>query len=225
MTMRAVLVTGGVRRLGKAIGDSLADTGWRVLRSSSRPDSGADVVCDLSLPGSADELFRKAVAAAGGTLDAVVNNAALYVGADAESVSAVDFEAPRRLTELMASHGGGAVVNIIDESVLRSGADETSPRRARAPYVEAKRRLLDFTIRAAAEYASVGLRVNAVAPGPVLPPEGMHEKACATPLGRPTPQAVADAVRFLLEARFTTGVVIPVAGTAPDFQTKQKGVR
>jgi len=208
--MRTVLVTGGVRRLGKAIADGLAESGWRVIRSSSRPDAASDIVCDLSRPGAADELFAKAVELAGGKLDAVVNNAALYLGADAESVAVVDFEAPRRLTELMAAHGGGAVVNIIDEAILRRG--EQAAHIAGTAYAESKRRLLDYTVQSARMFASAGLRVGAVAPGPVLPPEGMHEKACATPLGRPTPQAVADAVLFLLEAAFTTGLVIPVAG-------------
>ena len=208
--MRTVLVTGGVRRLGKAIADRLAESGWRVIRSSSRRDAQSDIVCDLSRPNAADELFAKASELAGGKLDAVVNNAALYLGADEKSVMAVDFEAPRRLTDLMAAQGGGAVVNIIDEAILRRG--EQPAHIVGTAYAESKRRLLDYTMQAARDFAAAGLRVNAVAPGPVLPPDGMHEKACSTPLGRPTPQAVADAVLFLLEAAFTTGLVIPVAG-------------
>ena len=227
--MRTVLVTGGVRRLGKAIADGLAESGWRVIRSSSRAEAGADVVCDLSCPGAADELFAKACEIAGGCLDALVNNAALYIGADISAIDSVNFASPRRLVELMAEHGGACAVNSVDAAVLPltghvdgncgvvsleadAAAAAIGRSGARAAYVDTKRRLLDFTLCAAREYASVGLRVNAVAPGPVLPPEGLHEKASATPLGRPTPQAVADAVSFLLNASFTTAAVIPVRG-------------
>ena len=58
------------------------------------------------------------------------------------------------------------------------------------------------------------LRVNAVAPGPVFAPAGVREKACETPLGRPTAEDVAMAVEFFLEAKSTTGAIIPVDGGA-----------
>lgn len=55
------------------------------------------------------------------------------------------------------------------------------------------------------------LRVNAVAPGPVLPPDGVHEPSGQMLLdSRPTPQDVADAVSYLLSAKSVTGAVIPV---------------
>ena len=75
----------------------------------------------------------------------------------------------------------------------------------------AKRALYGFTVKAAAMFADT-LRVNAVAPGPVLAPEGVREKAGDTPLGRPTVEAVAEAVAFLLDAESTTGCTIPVDG-------------
>ena len=56
------------------------------------------------------------------------------------------------------------------------------------------------------------LRVNAVAPGPVLAPTGVRERAHETLLGRPRPEDVARAVEFLLDAESTTGAVIPVDG-------------
>jgi len=56
------------------------------------------------------------------------------------------------------------------------------------------------------------LRVNAVAPGPVLAPEGVREAAGETPLGRPAPGDVAEAVAFLLDAAATSGCVVPVDG-------------
>ena len=56
------------------------------------------------------------------------------------------------------------------------------------------------------------LRVHAVAPGPVLAPTDVHEAAGETPLGRPTPEDVAQGVAYLLEARATTGAVLPIDG-------------
>ena len=80
------------------------------------------------------------------------------------------------------------------------------------PYLRTKRELLAAT-RADALRLAGRVRVNAVAPGPVLPPESCHERAGATPLGRhPAPSEVADAVAYLLSAESTTGAVIPVDG-------------
>ena len=119
---------------------------------------------------------------------------------------AVNVDAPRALTELLAAHGGGAVVNIVDCRALGAArADDT-------PYLRTKRELLVAT-RADALRLAGRVRVNAVAPGPVLPPEACHERAGATPLGRhPSPQEIADAVAYLLSAESTTGAVIPVDG-------------
>ena len=205
------LVTGGTRRLGRAIADRLRADGWRVLVSSHRADAGADFVTDLSEPMGAARLYAAALNALGGVPpDALVNNAALFTGDDA-AVEAVDLESPKKLTMLMAGreNGRGAVVNILDAAVLTADAPQDSQCSPR--YMAAKRALHEFTAKAAALFADT-LRVNAVAPGPVFAPEGVHEKAAATPLGRPSSDAVAAAVAFLLSAESTTGCTIPVDG-------------
>ena len=199
--MRTALVTGGTVRLGRAIAETLRARGWTVLTSSHRADAGADLTADLSEPLGAARLYGAALRLLGGhPPDALVNNAALFTG-DAAALAAVNFEAPRKLTMLMAGRetGRGAVVNVLDAR-SRDGA-----------YGESKRALREFTVQAAAMFLDT-LRVNAVAPGPVLPPEDVHEKAGETPLGRPRPQDVADAVAFLLEAEATTGCIVPVDG-------------
>ena len=202
-----VLVTGGTVRLGAVLAATLRARGWTVLTSSHRADAGADIVADLAADGAADRLWTDACARNGGRPpDALVNNAALFTG-DAATLTRVNFDAPKRLIELMAACGGeGAVVNVLDCRVVRRAT-----RDAAGDYERTKCALRDYTRDAAAALLP-RLRVNAVAPGPVLAPVAVHEGAGATPLGRPTPDAVAAAVAFLLEARFTTGVILPVDG-------------
>ncbi len=204
--MKTVLVTGGTTRLGLAIAHGLAAAGWRVVVSSHRPDAGADIVADLSAPGGAESLFASAVALCGGVPpDALVNNAALFFGDDA-MVERVNYAAPVRLIELMAGGGrGGSAVNILDSRVLREGF------KPACRYDETKARLLAATLALARNFAG-RLRVNAVAPGPVLAPVGVSEKAARCPFGRPAPADVAAAVAYLASAGATTGCIIPVDG-------------
>ncbi|MBR3222082.1 MAG: SDR family oxidoreductase [Kiritimatiellae bacterium] len=208
--MKSVLVTGGTARLGRAISDRLRADGWQVVTSSHRGGAGADIVADLAAPVGAARLFSEALRILGGVPpDALVNNAGLFAGEDC-AVEAVNLEAPKKLTMLMAGResGRGAVVNILDAAVL---SRQASPSQASPRYMETKRSLYEFTAKSAALFADT-LRVNAVAPGPVFVPEGMHEKAAATLLGRPSAASVADAVAFLLSAESTTGCTIPVDG-------------
>lgn len=206
--MKTVLVTGGTIRLGAAIAARLKADGWRVLTSSHRADAGADIVQDLSEDLGAAKLYMKAIELLGGNPpDALVNNAALFTG-DGRKVRTVGFDAPQKLTMMMAGRetGVGAVVNILDATV------EKAETNAAKEYVEAKRDLRAFTLSSAMMFAST-LRVNAVAPGPVLAPIGVHEKAGETLLARrPTPEDVAAAVSYLLSAEATTGSIIPVDG-------------
>lgn len=204
--MRSVLVTGGTTRIGLAIAERLRADGWRVIASSHRADSGADIVADLSEPLGAAKLYAACLRLLGGNPpDALVNNAALFAGDDA-ALEAVNLVAPQKLTMLMAGRetGRGAVVNVLDCRVLCGAEGEGA-------YFRTKRALLDYTMKSAAMFAET-LCVNAVAPGPVLAPTEVHEKAGETPFGRPAPEDVASAVSFLLGARATGGCVVPVDG-------------
>ena len=205
--MKTALVTGGTTRLGLAISERLRADGWRVIASSHRADSGADIVADLSRPGGAASLYAEALRILGGNPpDALVNNAALLVGDDA-AVESVNLSSPMKLTTLMAGRetGTGAVVNVLD-------ADPRAMQNVRSPrYAATKEALEEYTCKSAAMFAAT-LRVNAVAPGPVLAPVGVREKAGETLVGRPAPDDVAEAVAFLLRANATTGAVVPVDG-------------
>lgn len=205
--MKTVLVTGGTVRLGAAIAERLRAEGWRVITSSHRAD--ADLLADLSAPDGAVKLYAAVLKVLGGNPpNALVNNAALFTG-DAAAISAVNLESPKKLTTLMAGReaGVGAVVNILDATALDADRRLSTPRGA---YLDSKRALRDFTNSSAATFAAT-LRVNAVAPGPVLAPTEVHVKAGETLLDRrPTPGDVAAAVSYLLCAESVTGAVIPV---------------
>ena len=119
--------------------------------------------------------------------------------------------------------GVGAVVNILDSVILGSlgsmgsvpkvpedSNDAKVTKDSKRPYLSSKRELAAFTRSAAATFAAT-LRVNAVAPGPVLAPTGVHVKAGETLLDhRPTSDDVAAAVSYLLSAESVTGAIIPV---------------
>ena len=208
---KTALVTGGTTRLGLAIAERLRSGGWRVLTSSHRAEAGADVVADLAEPIGAARLYAETLRLTGGEPpDLIVNNAGLFAQGEVDAATAariecVNFAAAEKLTILAAGReaGRGAVVNILDSRALGGVVD--------GAYLESKRKLAEYTRRAAALFADT-LRVNGVAPGPVLAPVGFREKAGFTPLGRPTPTAVAEAVSCLAEAEFTTGCIIAVDG-------------
>ena len=215
--MKTVLVTGGTIRLGKAIAERLRADGWRVITSSHRADAGADIVADLAEPMGAAKLYAAALQMLGGNPpDALVNNAALFVG-EAAAIAAVNLEASKKLTMMMAGRedGVGAVVNILDAAASCSSNSSDASRssdssQASPGYLESKRELRAFTLSSAMMFAA-SLRVNAVAPGPVLAPTDVHEKAGETLLARrPTANDVAAAVAYLLAAESVTGSIIPV---------------
>ena len=207
--MKSVLVTGGTVRLGAAIAERLRAEGWRVITSSHRADAGADIVADLAEPRSAAKLYAATLQMLGGMPpDALVNNAALFTG-DAAAITAVNLEAPKKLTVMMAGReaGMGAVVNVLDAKALDGNRLQSTPADA---YLASKRELAAFMRSSAATFAAT-LRVNGVAPGPVMAPTDVHEKAGAMLLDRrPTADDVAAAVSYLLSAKSTTGAIIPV---------------
>jgi pteridine reductase len=202
----AVLVTGGMTRLGAIIAERLRTQGYKVLCSSHRHDAGADFVADFRDSSAAVKLYLEAIKREP-RLFAIVNNASLFVGKD-EELEAINFTAPQKLTMLLAGKEDvkGAVVNILDSRIL----DLNKKPEELTPYERTKCQLLEYTRKSAALFAET-IRVNAVAPGPVLKPEYFHESKGDTLLPYP-PRAedVADAVAFLLKATSTTGTIIPV---------------
>lgn len=221
----SVLVTGGARRIGRRICETLASSGWNVI-VHSRDENDSDAIAladsfsaarvwgDLSKSEDVKKLFSLA-SNISDNLSAIVNNASLFsvgpiTAEDEEKMYRVNYSTPVLLTQLLfeklkSSNKSGAVINLLDTRILSSAFKKT-------PYSKSKRELFDFTIQAAKNLSPV-LRVNGVAPGPVLVPsaEGLSEKGGKILLSsRPTPDDVANAVQFLLNAKSVTGQIIAV---------------
>jgi pteridine reductase len=229
------LVTGGGVRVGRAVAVGLAAAGWDVavhhhtsveeagetaarIRSAGR--EAATVRADLSRPEEIPGMVRRAAGELGG-LDLLVNNAAVFPRAAPSEVTpehwdrvfAVNARAPffcaREAAEVMGD-AGGCIVNVADVAAF-----EAWP--AYAPYAATKAALVSLTRSLAAAWAP-RVRVNAVAPGPVLLPEGAsaaerRRARRSTLLGRVgEARDVAEAVLYLAGAGFVTGEVLRVDG-------------
>ena len=232
---RTVLITGAAVRIGRAIAETLARKGWDAVLHAHRSAAEAEALCgqlrargarawcvsgDLLAPAGPESVFEAALAAAG-RVDALVNNASQFARQPLPSASAEAIErlwrinalAPIRLTQLLARHlavrrATGCAVNLLDQRIARAAVPDA------APYLLSKKALEAFTLSAALEFAPA-LRVNAVAPGAVLPPVApdAREPAGAFPLGaRPSADQVAEAVAFLLDASAVTGQILFVDG-------------
>ncbi len=172
---------------------------------------------DLREPGAARRVIEAARRVAG-RLDILVNNAACFhkqslrtaLEPDLRAHWELNLLAPLLLMQAFARVSRrGQVLNILDSRVASDRFDAVG-------YVLAKKSLADLTRLAALELAP-GIRVNAVAPGPVLAPaagtDAAREPAGFLPLGRrPTAREVAQAALFLLEADAVTGQVLFVDG-------------
>jgi NAD(P)-dependent dehydrogenase (short-subunit alcohol dehydrogenase family) len=226
---RTALVTGATSGIGRAIALAMAAEGAHVIVSGRDTRRGDEVVAAIRATGgkadfvAADlgggsaaisELTAKAIAAAGGPLDILVNNAAFLVGrketiatteALIDQALSVSVKAPFLLTAAlvpqMVERGSGVIVNIgsINGLVGMAGA---------ALYGSTKAALHSLTKSWAAEFGPAGVRVNTVAPGPTLTEgvegararrEAIRETIIATTPSRTfsTPADVAAAVVFL----------------------------
>jgi pteridine reductase len=218
------LVTGAGVRVGRAIALDLARHGWTVAAHyrGHRPPRGLWALqADLAAPDGPARLaeaFRQRF----GRLDLLVNSAAAFEGQPLRALDAAAFDAqldlnaraPLLLCGALASllrRSRGAVVNVAD---IGGGL---VPWSGYAAYCASKAALVRITECLALELAP-RVRVNAVAPGTVLWPESYpaarrRALAARIPLGRAgTPGDVAQAVRFLAEAPYVTGAVLPVDG-------------
>ena len=219
LTGRRILVTGGAKRVGAAIVRALAAAGAEVVIHCDRSPAEAEALA-AELPkatviqrrfGQDARAGAEELIAACGRLDGLVNNASLYRQGTDEELLAVNFEWPLWLMAALIHQEGepeAVVVNMLDSQVSAQ-SDVTDM------YTMSKYRLRLATLACATEFAP-RVRVNAVAPGPTLPPDeiahlGMKKSIAAMPLKRPVAaEDVAAAVVFLMANNSMTGAILDV---------------
>ena len=236
---KAVLITGG-RRIGAAVAIELARRGMHVAvvynRSRDEADgvvaqvqgvarTGAAFQADLSNAEDCRTVVDRAAETLG-RLDVLLNMASVYSARSLEQTDEAAWDAAvnvdlraaflcaRAAVPHMRAAGGGRIVNFSDW-IAASG-------RPRYPgylaYYVAKRGVIGLTEALALELARSHILVNAIAPGPILPPAGSSAEEtaaveAATPLGRWGGEVeIVKAVTFLLESDFVTGETIRVDG-------------
>lgn len=234
---RAALVTGGARRIGRALVLALAADGYAVaihhhrshdeaegLAAAVAGDGGRAVAlaADLADEAETGRLLPRAAAALGGPVGVLVNNASIFENdtlatasrASWEAHLAINLRAPLLLTQEFArrlpAEAGGVVVNMLDERVWNLTPYFLS-------YTLTKSALWTLT-RTAALALAPRIRVNGIGPGPTLPSrrqstEQFLERCRAMPLKRGTsPDEIAVALRFILAAPAMTGQMIALDG-------------
>lgn len=240
---RSALVTGGARGLGRVMAEALAEAGASVCLSSRSARAAADAAreladaCgarivgvggDVTTPGGVDRLVRD-VGDAFGPVDILVNNAGVNIRGNVQDLSETDWDAvidtnlkgpflvARAFGPAMCERGWGRVVNLA--SMLA-----TIALPGRAPYASSKAGLLGLTRVLALEWASAGVTVNAICPGPfgtemnrqlLEDPEKYAAFVQKLPVGRwGDLHEIKGLVVFLASeaSSFVTGASIPIDG-------------
>jgi len=230
---KTALVTGAAKRIGRATALALAEHNVNLVLHyrSSRDEAEAvasecrsmgvkswTVQADLRNPEQAEGLLEKALKDAG-PIHILVNNASIFTKSQLMDFSLQDLEdniqvnaiSPLLVGRAFAKQGcEGAIVNFLDTRI-------TEYDSGHAAYHLSKRMLFTLTRMTALEFAPL-VRVNAIAPGLILPPPGedisyLQKLAPTNPLNRiGSPEGITDTVLFLLNSEFVTGQVIFVDG-------------
>ncbi|MEI6667904.1 MAG: SDR family NAD(P)-dependent oxidoreductase [Acidobacteriota bacterium] len=234
-----VLIT-GPKRIGSVVATWLAERGADVALSYNRSREQAEeaatavrkagrramcIPADLANPDDCRALVAEAAMQLG-RLDVLINMASRYAPTPFDELTdeawerglAVDLRAAFVCTSAAVPHmraaGGGRVVNFADWLP----ASGRARYKGYLPYYVAKAGVVALTESLALELAEDHILVNAIAPGPILPPSGLEASEVAaveqaTPLGRwGGAEEIAKAVLFLIETDFVTGEVVRVDG-------------
>jgi NAD(P)-dependent dehydrogenase (short-subunit alcohol dehydrogenase family) len=230
----AALVTGAAKRIGRTLALELAAAGFDVAIHFGGSETEAKALAAeieglgrkaaplrANLASAADvRALVPAAAEALGPLSLLVNNASVFLDDRLDSFTeagwtqqmAVNLEAPLMLSQAFARQApqGSSIINILDQRVLRPTPQFFTYSLTKAA--------LWFATRTMAQELAPKIRVNGVAPGPTLAsihqrPEDFEAEARNVPLERrSTPEEIARAVLYLVDAGATTGQLITVDG-------------
>nr|MBR6777816.1 SDR family oxidoreductase [Clostridia bacterium] len=227
--MKTVLVTGGVRGIGKSIATAFLKKGYRVCVTYSKDEENARLAkeeglevykSDVSVEDEVLSLFQKI-----GKVDVLVNNAGISLIKQIQDTQYAEFErlmsvnvggaflCSREAAKGMIDRGEGLIVNVSSVWGEVGGSCESV-------YSATKAALIGFTKALAKELGWSGVRVNCVSPGVIDTPMNAHFTAeelqalkDEIPMGRMGSGAdVANAVLYLEENTYVTGIDIPVNG-------------
>ncbi|MEU9471534.1 SDR family oxidoreductase [Streptomyces avermitilis] len=225
---KVAVITGASQGIGAGLVDAYRKLGYAVVATSRsiEPSQDPDILAvrgDIADPATAERVASAAIERFG-RIDALVNNAGIFVSkpfheytqADYDAVTGVNLSGFFRITQLsieqMLRQGGGHVVQITTSLV-----DQASSALPAVMASLTKGGLQSATKALAIEYASRGIRSNAVALGVIktpMHPKETHETLDALhPVGRMGEiQDAADAVIYLENAPFVTGEILHVDG-------------
>ena len=234
MKGKTALVTGAARRIGKAIAYALAENHVNVIvhYCSSTGKDVDEALTDINVPGvetwkfqsdfsnidNVDNFFEK-IQSSIGTVDFLINNASTFSPSKLTTLSiqelnhtlAINSIAPFRLSQHMAKQKNeGSIINILDSRVKQYDMNY-------AAYQLSKNMLYHMTEMMAVEFAPQ-IRVNGIAPGIILPPQGKDEpyiqkRSHRNLFNRSGKLSdITDAVLFLLSNTFITGEVLFIDG-------------
>lgn len=226
--VRVAVVTGASQGIGAALVSAYSNAGYKVVATSRSIEASADpnvlnIRGDIGDPKTADRIMSEGVERFG-RLDTLVNNAGIFIAkafteytqADYDAVLSTNlagfFHITQRALAVMEAQGWGHIVNIT------AALAEQPINGIRAALANLTKGGLNAVTRGLAiEYASRGIRVNAVAPGVIKTP--MHAEstystlATLHPLGRlGEVDDIAAALMYLENAQFVTGEILHVDG-------------
>jgi NAD(P)-dependent dehydrogenase (short-subunit alcohol dehydrogenase family) len=225
---KVVIITGASQGIGEALVKAYRDRDFRVVATSRSIQQGGDpdvlaIAGDIADPATADRVVQEALAKFG-RIDTLVNNAGIFTAKPFTEFTADDFAAnigtnvagffhiSQRAAAEMLKQGSGHIVSITTSL--------TDHALSNVPAVLAsltKGGINSATKALAIEYATRGIRVNAVSPGviktPMHAPETHDFLAALHPVGRMGEiRDIVDAVLYLESASFVTGEILHVDG-------------